>query len=261
MALARGMSVRKSLDTHETCVSSCVETLKTMEPSLLKPEVVAQLSAGAGDRSAFVLGAGEVLATETALTGGKGSSLAILNAIAGVAVPTFFCVTTAAYRAHFSTAESEALLAGLQALSDGFRPSAGSPSKRSELENAAEANGMAELFAKAAELRAHIASSPLSDAAAAAVGAALAAASLAERPVAVRSSATSEDGAEASFAGQHDTFLSGQDKRAKFPTSKAPISVGFHSFFRLIFGRAIISRSGLEAWMLFPKRARAEHSR
>ena len=34
----------------------------------------------------------------------------------------------------------------------------------------------------------------------------------------------------------------------------------FHSF-RLIFGRAIISRSGLEAWMLFPERARAEHSR
>ena len=55
-----------------------------------------------------------------------------------------------------------------------------------------------------------------------------------------------------SFAGQH--------KRAKFPTSKAPISAIFHSF-RLIFGRAIISRNGLEAWMLFPERARAEHSR
>ena len=51
----------------------------------------------------------------------------------------------------------------------------------------------------------------------------------------------------------------GQQKRAKFPTSKAPISAVFHSF-RLIFGRAIISRSGLEAWMLFPERARAEHS-
>ncbi|KAH8047942.1 hypothetical protein JL720_15964 [Aureococcus anophagefferens] len=38
-------------------------------------------------------------------------------------------------------------------------------------------------------------------------------------------------------------------KRAKFPTSKAPISAVFHSF-RLIFGRAIISRNGLEAWML-----------
>jgi len=50
-----------------------------------------------------------------------------------------------------------------------------------------------------------------------------------------------------------------QQKRAKFPTSKAPISAVFHSF-RLIFGRAIISRNGLEAWMLFPERARAEHS-
>ena len=53
---------------------------------------------------------------------------------------------------------------------------------------------------------------------------------------------------------------SGQEKRAKFPTSKAPISAVFHSF-RLIFGRAIISRNGLEAWALFPERARAAHSR
>ena len=41
-------------------------------------------------------------------------------------------------------------------------------------------------------------------------------------------------------------FRPGQEKRAKFPTSKAPISAVFHSF-RLIFGRAIISRNGLEA--------------
>ena len=54
-------------------------------------------------------------------------------------------------------------------------------------------------------------------------------------------------------------FLAGQQKRAKFPTSKAHISAVFHSF-RLIFGRAIISRNGLEAWMLFPERARAKHS-
>ena len=40
----------------------------------------------------------------------------------------------------------------------------------------------------------------------------------------------------------------------------APLSVVFRSF-RLIFGRAIISRSALEAWVRFPKRARAEHSR
>ena len=52
----------------------------------------------------------------------------------------------------------------------------------------------------------------------------------------------------------------GQQKGAKFPTSKAHISAVFHSF-RLIFGRAIISRNCLEAWMCFPQRARAEHSR
>ena len=55
-------------------------------------------------------------------------------------------------------------------------------------------------------------------------------------------------------------FMAGRDKRAKFPTSKAHISAVFHSF-RLTFGRAIISRNGLEAWMLFPERARATHSR
>jgi hypothetical protein len=60
--------------------------------------------------------------------------------------------------------------------------------------------------------------------------------------------------------GAADTSRPGRQKRAKCPTSKAPISAGFHSF-RLIFGRAIISRSGLDAWALFPERARAEQSR
>ena len=41
-------------------------------------------------------------------------------------------------------------------------------------------------------------------------------------------------------------FVAGQEKGARFPTSKAHISVVFHSFW-LIFGRAIISRNGLEA--------------
>jgi hypothetical protein len=51
---------------------------------------------------------------------------------------------------------------------------------------------------------------------------------------------------EFKFPGHPAPPLAGQDKRAKFPTSKAPFSAGFHSF-RLIFGRAIISRNGLEA--------------
>jgi hypothetical protein len=55
-------------------------------------------------------------------------------------------------------------------------------------------------------------------------------------------------------------LVPGRRKRATFPTSKAHISAVFHSF-RLIFGRAIVSRNGLDAWMLFPERARAAHSR
>ena len=41
-------------------------------------------------------------------------------------------------------------------------------------------------------------------------------------------------------------FCTGQEKGAKIPTSKAHISVVFHSF-RLISGRVNISRTGLEA--------------
>ena len=49
--------------------------------------------------------------------------------------------------------------------------------------------------------------------------------------------------------------LAGQQKSATCPTSKAHISAVFHSFW-LIFGRAIISRNGLEALMLKSERAR-----
>jgi hypothetical protein len=58
----------------------------------------------------------------------------------------------------------------------------------------------------------------------------------------------------------HRAFTTGQEKGAKFPTSKALISASFHSF-RLILGRAIIPRSALEASMLFLGRARVKHSR
>ncbi|KAH8069308.1 serine threonine-protein kinase [Aureococcus anophagefferens] len=50
----------------------------------------------------------------------------------------------------------------------------------------------------------------------------------------------------------------GAGKECDIP--KAPLSAVFRSF-RLIFGRAIISRSALEACMLFPERARGEQSR
>ena len=47
-----------------------------------------------------------------------------------------------------------------------------------------------------------------------------------------------------------------RDKGATCPPSKAPIPAVFHSF-RLMCGRAILSRNGLDAWMLFLRNARA----
>ena len=61
-------------------------------------------------------------------------------------------------------------------------------------------------------------------------------------------------------AGGADSSYAAREKGAKFPTSKAPLSAVSRSF-RLIFGRAIVSRSALDAWVLFPKCARAAHSR
>ena len=56
------------------------------------------------------------------------------------------------------------------------------------------------------------------------------------------------------------SVVEGATRGGKIPTSKAPSSVVFHSF-RLILGRAVVSRDGLEAWMLFPARARRKRSR
>ena len=78
-------------------------------------------------------------------------------------------------------------------------------------------------------------------------------------PEVVRAPTRAQSRGAASGAAAARTSFPGRHKRATCPTSKAPISAVFHSF-RLIFGRAIISRSALEAWMLFPERSRAEHS-
>ena len=71
---------------------------------------------------------------------------------------------------------------------------------------------------------------------------------------------TSVDDIEGFASLDAATAKRGAGKGRDIPDSKAPISTVFHSF-RLIFGRAIISRSALEACMLFPERARAERSR
>ena len=128
---------------------------------------------------------------DVATVGGKGASLGELLR-AGIRVPTGFAVTTAAFRrtVEHLTVGGEPIPARVAAL------------------DPADAAGLA---SAAAGIRAVLESAPPPDEVATAVAAAYAA--LGEEcgdpdlPVAVRSSATSEDSAEASFAGLQDTYL------------------------------------------------------
>lgn len=122
-------------------------------------------------------------ATDVAVAGGKGANLGELTR-AGFAVPDGFVVTTAAYDDFVASNSLDDTIAGVVAgvIGSGSAEPAGT--------------GVAELFASA----------PVPAAIADSIREAYA--RLGEEvPVAVRSSATAEDLAEASFAGQQDTYL------------------------------------------------------
>ena len=121
-------------------------------------------------------------ATEAAVSGGKGASLARLTQ-GGFAVPPGIVVPAAAYRAFL------ARVPGVGALVSALRP-----------EDATD------LHARCAEIRRLLVSTPLPGELDAALRARLPAL-LAEGRVSVRSSATLEDLAGAAFAWQHDTYL------------------------------------------------------
>jgi len=127
-----------------------------------------------------VLTFAELGRSDVPVAGGKGASLGELLR-AGIRVPDGFVVTTTAFR----TAVGGLGLA--------------------ERVTALDPSG--DLTAACAELRAVVESAPLPDGVAAAITAAYAALGEPDLPVAVRSSATSEDSAEASFAGLQDTYL------------------------------------------------------
>jgi pyruvate, water dikinase len=133
-----------------------------------------------------VLRFADVGRADVPVAGGKGASLGELLR-AGIRVPDGFVVTTSAFRS------------AVAALDLGSRVAALDP-----------ADGEA-VAAACAELRATVESTPLPADVAEAVTAGYAwlAAECGqpELPVAVRSSATSEDSAEASFAGLQDTYL------------------------------------------------------
>jgi pyruvate,water dikinase len=120
--------------------------------------------------------------------GGKGGSLGELTR-AGIAVPPGFVVRTAAFERFLAALEAEAPI-------------------RPDVE-ALSPDDLAGVTALSQRLRARIESAPLPDAAQSEIAAAHAAlcSGAASSPVAVRSSATTEDAADASFAGLQDTYL------------------------------------------------------
>ena len=133
-------------------------------------------------------------AGDAAAVGGKGASLGELTR-AGVAVPPGFVVTVDAFAAAMTVIDpSGALRAELSAL---------------------DAADLAGIAACAARLRALVTAAPLPDDVYAAIAVAYAqlgtggsaTENLIDTDVAVRSSATVEDSAEASFAGLQDTYL------------------------------------------------------
>jgi len=126
-------------------------------------------------------------ASSAAEVGGKGASLGFL-ARAGIAVPPGFVVTAGAFAA--------ALSAAIDA--DG--------ALRAEL-TALPAGSLGEIGRVCAAFRARVADTPLPGEVASAIAAGYAALGGGSADVAVRSSATVEDSADASFAGLQDTYL------------------------------------------------------
>lgn len=128
----------------------------------------------------------EVGIADRPTVGGKGGSLGELTR-AGIAVPDGFVATTAAF---------ELFLEGLEAR-EAIRP----------LVEALDPDDLAAATALSQKLRARVMEEPMPPAVEAALTQAHAELCADGQPVAVRSSATTEDAEDASFAGLQDTFL------------------------------------------------------
>ena len=118
--------------------------------------------------------------------GGKGGSLGELTR-AGIAVPPGFVVRTEAFEQFIAALDAEQPLRALV--------------------EALDANELGEVQAVTAAIRERIEQAPLPDAVDSAIHTAWRQLADAGQPVAVRSSATTEDAEDASFAGLQDTYL------------------------------------------------------
>jgi pyruvate, water dikinase len=125
--------------------------------------------------------------TDRPQVGGKGGSLGELTR-AGIAVPPGFVVKTAAFERFLEAAEQEAPVRALI--------------------ESVDADSLAAVTALSQQLRARIEAAPLPQDLADAIERAYGKLNASHQaPVAVRSSATTEDAADASFAGLQDTYL------------------------------------------------------
>ena len=190
----------KKLLSSDKKEKNVLDKLMSLDSVLLKPEVHEQFKTDdySNQKINLVLRSYNVAATLPELTGGKGSSLAILNTIKEVEVPNFFCVTTNAYT--LQTTKFKKLIDSLENLSDDFRKS-----------NITSQKVLNEMFQEAKRIRSEIEKEDIDSKIVKEIKEAyyeLCKESKIENvPVAVRSSATTEDTKDASFAGQHDTYL------------------------------------------------------
>jgi pyruvate, water dikinase len=131
---------------------------------------------------------GEIGLADRVRVGGKGASLGELTR-AGIRVPPGFVVTTAAFESAIAALDGDGVI-------------------RARIE-ALQAEDLDSVSRVTAEIRELIKRAALPEALRSTIAAEYAALCGAERdaPVAVRSSATSEDSADASFAGLQDTYL------------------------------------------------------
>lgn len=138
------------------------------------------------DKSAYIIEFQEINKTKHAIVGGKGANLGELSRLQGVQVPEGFCVTTDAYKEIVGNGhELDSLIDQLAMLDAGNRIGISEASARIRMliEEMPIPKGIDEEITRHLErLGEH-------------------------NPYAVRSSATAEDLATASFAGQQDTYL------------------------------------------------------
>ncbi len=128
----------------------------------------------------------EIDKNDVLLAGGKGANLGEMTQ-AGLPVPQGFCVTVSAYQAFLEKTDLSI------AIRDEFHE--------------INPENLAQISSMAANIRRMIESQPFPELIADPILAAYEAFGIDEVPVAVRSSATAEDLEDASFAGQHDTYL------------------------------------------------------